>query len=175
MVEIEIKVRVDDLAALQARLAAMGAAVVQERHREENVLYDFRDKRLAGGRQALRLRRVGRKAFLTFKGAPEKSRRFKIRTEYETEVRNGRQLVRILQSLGLVEAVRYEKFRTVLRLGTLTICLDETRAGTFAEFEGEREKITRIARALNIPSSEWIRKSYLTLLREAGEQKSDPA
>jgi len=168
MIETEMKVRVADLAALRTRLLAMGAVVAQERHREENILYDFRDKRLTGKREALRVRRIGRKTFLTFKGAPEKSRRFKIRTEYETEARNGRQLIRILQALDLAETVRYEKFRTVLRQGNLKICLDETKAGNFAEFEGEREKIVRIARTLDMPQADWIRKSYLTLLREAG-------
>jgi len=167
--ETEVKVRVDDLAALKSKLLSLGAVVTKERHFEENTLYDFRDKRLAERREALRVRKVGRKAFLTFKGTPQKSRKYKIRTEYETEVRNGRDLVRILQSLGLAEAARYEKHRTVLRKGTLLVCLDETRIGTFVEFEGEREKIARMAGALGMPKKDWIQKSYLTLLREAGE------
>ncbi|MHB8056098.1 MAG: CYTH domain-containing protein, partial [Candidatus Aminicenantales bacterium] len=62
MIETEIKVRVGDLAALRTRLLAMGAVVVKERHFEENALYDFRDRRLSGRREALRVRRVGRKA-----------------------------------------------------------------------------------------------------------------
>lgn len=168
MTETEVKVRVDDLAALRARLLTMGAMVAKERHLEENALYDFRDRRLSDRNEALRVRRIGRKAFLTFKGAPQKSRKFKIRTEYETEARNGRELVRILQALGFVETVRYEKFRTVLRKGTLTICLDETKAGMFVEFEGERDKIAKMARALDMPKKNWIQKSYLALLREAG-------
>lgn len=169
MTEIEIKVRVDDLPALRARLVALGAAVVKERHFEENTLYDFRDRRLAERREALRVRKVGRKAFLTFKGTPQKSRKFKIRTEYETEARNARDLVRILQALGFAAAARYEKYRTVLKKGTLTICLDETAVGTFVEFEGERETIARMARTLEMPKETWIQKSYLTLLREAGK------
>jgi len=169
MTETEVKVRLDDLAALRTKLLAMGAVVAKERHFEENTLYDFRDKRLLNRREALRVRKVGRKAFLTFKGTPQKSRKYKIRTEYETEVRNARDLVRILQSLGLAEAARYEKHRTVLRKGTLLICLDETRIGMFVEFEGEREKIAQMARVLGLPKKNWIQKSYLTLLREAGE------
>ncbi|MCX6565259.1 MAG: class IV adenylate cyclase [Candidatus Aminicenantes bacterium] len=169
MTETEVKVRIDDLAALRTKLLTLGVVVMKERHFEENTLYDFRDRRLQERREALRVRKVGRKTFLTFKGTPQKSRKYKIRTEYETEVRSARDLVRILQSLGLAEAARYEKHRTVLRKGTLLICLDETRAGTFVEFEGEREKIAQIARALGLPKKNWIQKSYLTLLREAGE------
>ncbi len=167
MTEIEVKVRVDDLAAVKEKLLAMGAVVFKERHLEENTLYDFRDRRLAGRREALRIRRVGRKAFLTFKGTPQKSRKFKIRTEYETEVHDGRSLVRILQSLGMIEVFRYEKHRTVLRKGTLLVCLDETRLGGFVEFEGEREKIARTARALGMSKKDWITKSYPALYREA--------
>jgi len=166
--EIEIKIRVDDLAPLRARLLTMGASVMKERHFEENTLYDFRDRKLTERREALRVRRVGRKSFLTFKGAPQKSRRYKIRTEFETEARNGRHLVRILQSLDLIQVVHYEKYRTILRKGTLKICLDETKAGLFVEFEGDREKIARMAKALEMPSKDWIQKDYITLLKDAG-------
>jgi len=169
MTEIEVKVRVDDLTALRARLLALGAAVFKERHFEENTLYDFADRRLAGRGEALRIRRIGRKAFLTFKGAPQKSRKFKIRTEYETEARNARDLVRIIQALGFAAVAHYEKHRTELKKGTLTICLDETKIGTFVEFEGERETIARMARTLEMPKETWIKKSYLTLLRQAGQ------
>jgi len=168
MTEIEVKVKVDDLAALRKRLLELGAAVWKERHFEENTLYDFPDRRLSGRGEALRVRKVGRKAFLTFKGTPQKSRKFKIRTEYETEARNARDLIRIIQALGLSPVARYEKHRTELRKGTLSICLDETPIGTFVEFEGERETIARMARTLNMPKEAWIKKSYLTLLREAG-------
>jgi predicted adenylyl cyclase CyaB len=168
MIEIEVKVRVEDLAAVQNRLLSLGATVFKERHFEENTLYDFADRRLTGRGEALRVRKIGRKAFLTFKGTPHKSRKYKIRTEYETEARNPRDLVRLLQALGFVAVARYEKHRTELKKGTLTICLDETKIGTFVEFEGERETIARMARTLGMPKESWIKKSYPTLLREAG-------
>jgi adenylate cyclase class 2 len=167
--EVEVKVRVDDLDAVRGRLLALGAALLKERYHEENTLYDRRDRRLTERREALRVRRIGRKTFVTFKGAPEKSRRFKIRTEHETEVRNGKAFVRILQALGFVPLVRYAKDRTVLGKGTLKICLDKTTFGSFVEFEGEREKIVRMAKALEFPQKDWIRKDYVQLLIEAGQ------
>lgn len=166
MREIEVKVRVGDLAAVRARLLDLGARIDKERHHEENTLFDFRDGRLTERREALRVRRIGRKAFLTFKGPPEKSRRFKIRLELETEVRDGKAFVRILSALGFVPVFRYEKRRTVLRKKTLKICLDETAAGTFVEFEGEREKIVRMARVLGFPQKDWIKKDYVQLLKD---------
>jgi len=165
MREIEVKVRVVDLEALRTRLPELGARLEKERHPEDNTLFDFPDRDLAGRGEALRVRWIGRKAFLTFKGAPEKSRRFKIRLEHETEARNGKALVRILGALGLAPVFRYEKRRTVWRKGTLKICLDETAAGMFVEFEGEREKIVRMARALGFPQKDWIKSTYVELLK----------
>jgi adenylate cyclase class 2 len=167
--EIEVKVRVPDLGPIRQRLLELGAVVGQERHHETNTLYDDRDRRLTGRREALRVRRIGRKTTLTFKGAPEKSRRFKIRPEFETNVQDRGALVKILRALGLVETVRYEKYRTVLRKGTLKICLDETAAGSFVEFEGDREKIVRMAKALGFPRKDWIKDDYVRLLAEAGK------
>lgn len=167
MLEIEVKVRVADLRAVREALAGRGLLPVRERAREVNVLFDFRDRILTSRRQALRLRTAGRQSVLTFKGAPHKSRRFKVREEFETPVKDARELVKTLRALGLVETFRYEKRRTVYRKGTLTICLDELAIGNFLEVEGEREKIVRFLKALGMPQKDWIRKDYIQLIRDA--------
>ena len=169
MLEIEVKVPAPDLKASRERLVALGAVLVRERHREENTLYDLKDGELAAGRRALRLRTAGRKSFLTYKGAPEKSRKYKVREEYETEVKNVRQTRKILAGLGYRPVFRYEKHRTVLRIKTLKICLDETAAGMFLEFEGEREKIAKVSKQLGIPKKDWIKLDYIALLIRAGK------
>ena len=170
MIEIEVKVRVPDLKAFRAKLLEQGAVVIRERHHETNTLYDFRDGALRGKERALRLRTIGRRAYLTFKGTPQKSRRFKVREEIETEAKNGRSLRLILKALGLVPAFSYEKRRTVFKKGPLRICLDETAAGSFVEFEGDRAKIARFAKLLGIPRTEWIKLDYVQLLKKAGEE-----
>ena len=169
MLEIEIKVRVPDLKPVRARLLELGAVLIRDRHHETNTLYDFRDGALYGKQQALRLRTIGRKAYLTFKGTPQKSRRFKVREEFETEVNNGRHLRLALKALGLVPVFSYEKRRTVLKKGRLKICLDETAAGCFIEFEGDREKIVRFTKLLKIPRNDWIKLDYVQLLKMAGK------
>jgi adenylate cyclase class 2 len=171
MIEIEIKVRVSDLPAARERLVQLGATVAKERHLEDNTLYDFPDGTLKAGRRALRLRTAGKRTILTFKGEPQKSRRFKIRPEFETEVRDGKQARKILQALGLSPVFRYVKKRTILRKGRVTICLDELAIGAFIELEGERQHIARLAEQLGIPSTEWIRKDYIQMLIEAGFPK----
>ena len=174
MIEIEIKVRVPDLKVIRARLLELGAVVYRERYHETNTLYDFRDGALRGKKSALRLRTIGRKAYLTFKGTPRPSRRFKVREEFETGVGNGRQIRLILKALGFVPVFAYEKRRTVFKKGTLQICLDEFADGNFLEFEGDREKIVRFARLLKIPRTEWIKLDYVHLLKKAAEEEAEP-
>jgi adenylate cyclase class 2 len=169
MTEIEVKIRVEDLKAVRAKVLGLGAAVVRERHLEENVLYDFDPPRLRQERRALRLRTAGRRATLTFKGQPRKSRSFKVREEFETQVHDPRQMRLILKALGLREAASYRKHRTVLRKARLTICLDETPVGDYLELEGERHEIVRFARALGFGRADFITLSYVDLIAAQGE------
>lgn len=170
MVEIEVKVPVKKPAALREAILRSGARLEKERHSEEDTFFDLRSRALTVQKRALRVRRAGRKTFLTFKGAPQKSRRFKVREEHETEVRNEKALRRILRGLGFVRIFRYKKHRTVFRRGRLRISLDETPAGAFCEFEGEQSDIVKFARALGFSSAEMIKKDYVEIVREAGEK-----
>jgi len=172
--EIEVKVLVADLKPIRDKLLAMGAVLVKEQHNEVNTLYDLRNRALYGKRQALRLRMAGKKAYLTFKGTPRKSRKYKVREEFETEVKNPRHLQKILKALGFVPVFRYEKLRTVLKKGPLKICLDETAAGNFIEFEGERQKIAQFSKRLRIPKKDWIKLDYIQLLQMAGKEGRAP-
>jgi adenylate cyclase class 2 len=170
MLEIEVKVRVKDLEAMREALLQSGAALQKERYNEENTLYDFPSRALVQKRSALRLRRAGKKTFLAFKGTPQKSRRFKVRDEFETEVKNEKQTQKILQSLGLTPVFSYQKFRTVYRKGRLKICLDETAAGSFCEFEGEKNEIIRYAKILGFSRADLIKLDYVQLLEKKGKK-----
>jgi adenylate cyclase class 2 len=169
MTEIEVKIRIGDPKAMQEKLLALGTVVSRARHLEKNVLFDFESGALRAGRRALRLRMAGKRATLTFKGEPQKSRSFKVREEFETQVRDPRQLRKVLRALGLKETFAYEKHRTVFRKSRLTVCLDETVVGTFLELEGERHEITRFARALGFGRADFITRSYVGLIREYQE------
>jgi adenylate cyclase class 2 len=167
MVEIEVKIRVDDIKKTREKILELGAKLEKERFYEENTLYDFTSKTLYKKRQALRLRKINKKSFLTFKGAPQKSRKFKIREEHETEVKNEKQLRKILKSLGFVPIFNYEKHRTVCRKKNLKISLDETSVGNFIELEGKREEIVKFATALGVSKKEFIKLDYIQLIKEA--------
>ena len=170
MVEIEVKIRVDDIKNLGEKILELGAKLEKERLYEENTLYDFPSKTLYKKRQALRLRRMNKKSFLTFKGPPQKSRKFKIREEYETEVKNEKQLRKILKSLGFIPVFNYEKHRTVYRKKGLKISLDETSIGNFIELEGAREEIVKFANFLGVSKKEFIKLDYIQLIKKESEK-----
>lgn len=174
MVEIEVKIRIDDLDSFKEKIANLDARLEKDRHSEENTLFDFSTRTLTQKQQALRLRIAGKKAFLTFKGPPEKSRKFKIRKEYETEVRDKKQIRKILQSLGLIPVFTYNKFRTIYRKKNLKICLDETSIGNFIELEGARNDIVKFTNALGISKKEFIKLDYIQLIKkETGKNSRD--
>jgi predicted adenylyl cyclase CyaB len=166
MVEIEVKIRIDDIDSLKEKIVNLDARLEKERYSEENTLFDFSTQTLTKKQQALRLRTAGKKTFLTFKGPPEKSRKFKIRKEYETEVKNEKQIRKILKSLGFIPVFIYNKFRTVYRKKNLKICLDETSIGNFMELEGERNEIVKFTSALGISKKEFIKLDYIQLMKK---------
>jgi adenylate cyclase class 2 len=111
---------------------------------------------------------VGNKAFLTFKGPHQKSRKFKVREEFETEVKNPKHMQKILSALGFRVVFRYQKYRTVYRKKKLIICIDETPVGHFLELEGERSDIVRFAKSLGFTKPEFIKTDYIAMLKESG-------
>jgi predicted adenylyl cyclase CyaB len=166
--EIEVKIRIDDLKAVREKIRGLGAVVVRDRHLELNTLFDFDPVVLRPGRQTLRLRTAGKRATLTYKGERQKSRSFKVREEFETQVRKPKELRKILKALGLRETFAYRKFRTVLRKSRLTITIDETPVGNFIELEGERHEITRFARSLGFGRADFITRSYVGMIGDQG-------
>jgi adenylate cyclase class 2 len=172
MVEIEVKIRIQDPKSVRDKLLALGVAVTRDRVLEENILYDFPAGTLKSGRRALRLRRSGKRATLTFKGSPRKSRSFKVREEFETGVSDSGQVRKILKALGLQPTFSYQKHRAQFRKGRLVICLDETPVGTFLELEGERHEITRFARALGFGRADFIQADYIELMGREKEREN---
>ncbi len=171
--ETEIKLQVRNPVALKRRLAELGFRPVRTRHFERNVLFDFPDLRLSRSRCLLRLRLVEGESRLTFKGAPLRARRYKIRREIEATVGDGRRVKEIFLRLGLREIFRYEKYRTVFgrgrrskRGGAPELVYDETPIGNYLELEGSRRWIDRVARQLGYGREDYIPASYATLYRQ---------
>jgi len=190
--EVEVKLRVADLAALRRRLARLGLRpAATERVFERNTLFDTPQGGLAKHGQLLRVRRVTPAssprrasraahvpAVLTYKGPAVRPNpadsaqggRYKVRQEFEAGVADLEQLRLILEALGLRGWFRYEKYRTSYQLprtfrwaAGLQVELDETPIGEFLELEGPPSAIDRMAKLLGYSRSDYITKSYLAL------------
>lgn len=177
--ETEIKLEVSDARALKRRLAELKFRVANPRHFESNRLYDFPDHRLRNEGCVLRLRSVGRKCLLTFKGPSLASPHYKIRTEIETLIEDGDRLDQIFERLALKQLFRYDKYRTVYRQhGDKTegsspeLCYDETPIGDFVELEGPARWIDGIARQLGYSRRQYIKRSYVTLYLQHCEARA---
>jgi adenylate cyclase, class 2 len=173
--EIEIKLRIADLAALVPELRRLGA-IEHGRVLERNTLYDTPQADFRSRRRLLRLRIEtpapskfaaggARRAILTSKApVPELARsRYKERLEREVAIERPGRWPSDLRAIGLRPGFRYEKYRTTFRLPSLHLDLDETPAGVFLELEGAPRSIDRVARALGFAPREYINGTYWDL------------
>jgi adenylate cyclase class 2 len=167
MIEIEVKIRIGDPLEIKRRLIAQGCVVTMERFLEKNAFYDFRAGSLLAKKEALRLRTIGKRSWLTFKGPVQGSRSFKVREEFESEIRNAPQFRKILRALGFQPIFQYRKRRAHLRKGRLKICLDETSVGNFIELEGRRNEIVKFAKALGHTRADFVTRDYVQMIRSA--------
>ncbi len=102
------------------------------------------------GNCALRLRRVGARAILTFKQRLPTKSSIKHQREHETEVADAEAAHAILTALGFRPALVYEKRRTRFDLGRAEIVIDELPFGLFMEVEGTEKEIARVEALLGI-------------------------
>jgi adenylate cyclase, class 2 len=169
--EREIKLAVEGARAGRALLRRAGFLAVTRRLFEANTLYDTPAEDLRGRGLLLRIRQVGVKTIVTYKG-PSAAGKHKLREEIEFSVVGARETALVLERLGFKPLFRYEKYRTEFqcppKLGIAT--LDETPIGTYLELEGRAAWIDRTARRLGFPSSSYITKSYGSLYLEYCER-----
>lgn len=180
--EVEQKYRIDDPPALRKRLTDLGvkfsAPVAQADHYFNHPSRDF-----AITDEAMRIRSVGERNFITYKG-PKLDRTVKTRREIELPIAEGTdaaaQFAELLTTLGFRSTAVVRKQRTP---GTLTwndvhseICWDEVEGiGTFLEVElvvdadqaeAARRQILALQEALGLTTVE--RRSYLAMLLGRG-------
>jgi adenylate cyclase class 2 len=168
--ETEIKFRVDDLAALAARLESAGFRLETPRSFESNILYDTSDRQMQARTEILRIRSYAGRWTLTHKRLPgagvAAEDRHKHRIETETLIAHGDALAELFLSLGLVAAFRYEKWRTEWTDGEGHCVIDETPIGNYAELEGSPAWIDRTALRLGIDPADYITLSYGRLFEQ---------
>lgn len=161
--ETEIKIQIHDLEEVRQRLVQLGFKESVAKKFEVNVLYDTVDQKLRRTEMLLRLRKVGAKGVITWKGpgipGPHKSR-----PELETTLESIETMGRILEEIGFQPAFRYEKYRTEFVDGQSpdvgTVTLDETPIGHFLELEGPAEWIDNTAGRLGFAQQDYVLASY---------------
>ena len=164
--ETEVKIRLPRKAEISTVLQSAGFRVSVPRLFEANTLYDTADQKLRGKGMLLRLREVGDKVVLTWKGRGEAGPH-KSRPERETTIGSAAVLQEILTQLDYRPSFRYEKYRTEYvasaspSMGVVTV--DETPIGDFLEIEGPGDWIDATATQLGFGPKDYILDSYGSL------------
>jgi adenylate cyclase class 2 len=178
MLEVEVKLRVDNRAELVSRLISSG--FTQKKIVCETDTYytgEFHD--MIQRDEALRIRKIedmnsGEKSsVITYKGA-KLDKVSMTRREYETAIGDAETGKRILEEIGFSAVPEVEKIRTEFVLGDVTACVDQvTGLGDFLEIEiltgeGMREKalerIRDMLEQLGFSMENTTRRSYLSML-----------
>ena len=171
--EVEVKLPCADLDRARGRLRDLGAAIRTPLHFESNDLYDDPEGRLAGSGRALRLRRAGDTALLTYKGPARFAGSVKTREERESRVSDPEEIEAILTALGWIRRFRYEKKREEWTLEGCAVALDQTPIGNFVEVEGDPAGIRRAVVALGLDFADAVPYTYARLY--ADRRREDPA
>jgi len=142
-IEIEKKYRLTpkQRAEVLKRLPTIGAKRAGEEF-EENTL--FAGDSIDLSRSVLRLRRVGKRAILTYKERFPSRSDVKHQREDETAVSDAEAMELILEGLGFTATLVYEKRRETWKLGKTEIVIDELPFGLFMEIEGTEQDIREI-------------------------------
>jgi adenylate cyclase, class 2 len=164
MIEQEVKLQFDHVEAARQAVTSAGGHLVQPRRLIDDLLFDTADSKLRHSGIALRVRRDGNRAYLTFKG-PVQAATVKTREELETTIGDAAILEAVLASLGFHQNFRSQKYRTDYALGEAKLTIDEAPVGIFVEIESTPEEIARATSLLGRTAADYRLESYATLWR----------
>jgi adenylate cyclase, class 2 len=180
--EVERKYRIDDLSALIDRVGELGGKFGQA-ELQVDTYYSHPCRDFANTDEALRIRRVGDKAFITYKG-PKVDQHSKTRREIELElvgdVKGVLDHAALLEALGFRTVAKVTKKRRTAEITwqnhDVEVALDDVdQVGRFVELEttaddtgldAARDCLATLADKLDVQDSE--RRSYLELLLSRG-------
>ncbi|MFW5771066.1 MAG: class IV adenylate cyclase [Spirochaetota bacterium] len=170
MLEIEVKAFCDDMEHMRQEILNAGGSYVGILH-EDDDYYNHPCRDFAETDEALRIRRSGDMAVVTYKG-PKLSKKTKTRYEKEVSIDDPEGFRAIIEKLGFSRTGSVNKKREEYMIGEILVCLDTVESiGTFVELElrsedsKEAEKdIFNLAEKLNLTN--FTRKSYLEMVLE---------
>jgi adenylate cyclase class 2 len=171
VLEVEVKYRAPDPAALRARLLALGAQRAGEAD-EADHYFNGPDRDYKQTDEAFRIRRTAADTRLTYKG-PKREAATKTRKEVEVTIGDGREetataMTELLVCLGFRPVAVVRKRRAAYHLDEVE------QVGSFVEVElvaeesaFEEAKAAVLGLAAELGLTEQERRSYLGLLLEA--------
>ncbi len=172
--EVELKAPAD-LDEARRRLKELGALLLVEDEEQLDVYLQHPCRDFASTDEALRLRKRGEGAFLTYKG-PKAGGRCKARLEVEVAVSSFEDALELLKQLGFEQVAVLRKRRSMYKVRGFQVYLDEVEGlGCFMEIESllepssaasVEEEALRLARLLGARVEEATTKSYLEMFLE---------
>lgn len=121
----------------------------------------------------LRIRKTQDKTILTYKKRIQNEFAVKQQIEHETEVADAGAIEKIVESLGLVRNIVYEKRRKTWKFRSVEIVLDELPFGFFMEIEGEFMAIAEAEMYIGAEDFETEHETYPRLTAKSGKQNGD--
>ena len=172
--EIEAKVRVESLEGIKDKLLAMGARFREEEHNHDTYFIRKGEERATRrpGDFLLRIRKTGKKNFLTLKGLTEQTGAWE---EYEVEISNPEEMTKILKRTGFTKLFTIVKDRTPGELNGFEVNLDRVRGmGNFLEValqsenkQEARKRIMELLNRLGFKESEIEHRGYAAMFSQS--------
>ena len=179
MLEAEVKARVEDLDRVEKRLSGLGAKYLDEES-QVDLYFNHPSRDFSITDEALRLRRAGKRLFLTYKG-PKLDSLTKTRREHEVGIEDFEGAREILLSLGFVPVAEVRKNRRLYSCRGFIVSLDSVEGlGSYVEVEGRAEecktpeRLLGFLQELGISPEESERRSYLELLLDKKANEDPP-
>lgn len=178
MIEVELKIPIKDLKKYEKRLLELNADFLGEEE-QTDLYFQHPCKNFVETDEALRIRLVNGRAYLTYKG-PRLSSEMKVRNEVEVEVLNAEKMQDILNYLDFKMIAVIKKVRRIYKVGNFKVSLDRvTKLGSFIEVEvitsGDDNdvinKIKKFASILDLPLDKGTVESYLEMYLKKYRQK----
>ena len=161
--ETEVKLYLEDMENVAARLVAAGATTHLPRVLERNVRYDNTQRTLMDNGIVVRLRQDYR-TLLTYKEPSDQKDDLALtRFEVSVEVSDFNAMQVILEKLGYTRVMVYEKQRTTYLLHDTEVVLDEMPYGDFMEIEGQPQDIRWVIERIGLEDAPRFKCSYVEL------------
>ena len=165
MIETEIKLVFESVEAARQAVQTAGGRLAVSRRLVDDRLFDTESQSLKQAGCALRVRREGDRAFITFKG-PVQPGPLKSREEIETLVGDATVAEALVAALGFRPWFRAQKQREEYDLDEAHVTIDETPMGVFVEIEAPGELIAPVAAKLGRSPADYRLESYPRLWRD---------